>query len=120
MLFIGLFVSVLFFIVQGSMLYLRMFTEIEDTRVQVLALKRIGVTDKEIHLILGKQIGFLFFIPFIAGTIHAGFAYAALSNMLNSNLFLEAVIVIFIYFVFQALYYIVTRHIYKRAVLQRM
>lgn len=34
------------------MLYLRMFTEIEDTRVQVLALKRIGVTDKEIHSIL--------------------------------------------------------------------
>lgn len=99
---------------------MRMFTEIEDTRVQVLALKRIGVTDKEIHSILGKQIGFLFFIPFIAGTIHAGFAYAALSNMLNSNLFLEAVIVIFIYFVFQAVYYIVTRHIYKRAVLQRM
>lgn len=120
MLFIGLFVSVLFFIVQGSMLYLRMFTEIEDTRVQVLALKRMGITDKEIHSILGKQIGFLFFIPFIAGTIHAGFAYAALSNMLNSNLFLEAVIVIFIYFVFQAVYYIVTRHIYKRAVLQHM
>ncbi|MCY8188782.1 FtsX-like permease family protein [Bacillus spizizenii] len=120
MLFIGLFVSVLFFIVQGSMLYLRMFTEIEDTRVQVLALKRMGITDKEIHSILGRQIGFLFFIPFIAGTIHAGFAYAALSNMLNSNLFLEAVIVIFIYFAFQAVYYIVTRHIYKRAVLQHM
>ncbi|MDO3659754.1 ABC transporter permease [Bacillus sp. C28GYM-DRY-1] len=120
MLFIGLFVSVLFFVVQGSMLYLRMFTEIEDTRVQVLALKRMGITDKEIHSILGRQIGFLFFIPFIAGTIHAGFAYAALSNMLNSNLFLEAVIVIFIYFVFQAVYYIVTRHMYKRAVLQHM
>ncbi|MCY9374576.1 FtsX-like permease family protein [Bacillus sp. T17B1] len=120
MLFIGLFVSVLFFVVQGSMLYLRMFTEIEDTRVQVLALKRMGITDKEIHSILGRQIGFLFFIPFIAGTIHAGFAYAALSNMLNSNLFLEAVIVIFIYFVFQAVYYIVTRHMYNRAVLQHM
>ncbi|AUZ27973.1 ABC transporter permease [Bacillus subtilis] len=119
-LFIGMFVSVLFFIVQGSMLYLRMFTEIEDTRVQVLALKRIGITDKEIHSILGKQIGFLFFIPFIAGAIHAGFAYAALSNMLNSNLFFEAVLVIFIYFVFQAVYYLVTRRIYKRAVLQHI
>ncbi|MDR4433116.1 ABC transporter permease [Bacillus tequilensis] len=119
-LFIGMFVSVLFFIVQGSMLYLRMFTEIEDTRVQVLALKRIGITDKEIHSILGKQIGFLFFIPFIAGAIHAGFAYAALSNMLNSNLFLEAVLVICIYFVFQAVYYLVTRRIYKRAVLRHI
>ncbi|MDO8226827.1 ABC transporter permease [Bacillus cabrialesii] len=119
-LFIGMFVSVLFFIVQGSMLYLRMFTEIEDTRVQVLALKRIGITDKEIHSILGKQIGFLFFIPFIAGAIHAGFAYVALSNMLNSNLFFEAVLVIFIYFVFQAVYYLVTRRIYKRAVLQHI
>ncbi|MCI4139552.1 hypothetical protein MMJ09_21760, partial [Bacillus vallismortis] len=45
---------------------------------------------------------------------------AALSNMLSSNLFLEAVLVIFVYFVFQAVYYLVTRHIYKRAVQQHI
>ncbi|MED2977349.1 ABC transporter permease [Bacillus swezeyi] len=119
-LFIGLFVSVVFFAVQGSMMYLRLFTEIEDTRIQVFALRRIGVTKKEIRAILGKQMGFLFFIPFLVGTIHAAFAYKALSNMLGSNLFFSAVIVIGVYFIFQAIYYMITRKVYERAVLKNM
>ncbi|NPC94255.1 FtsX-like permease family protein [Bacillus sp. WMMC1349] len=119
-LFIGLFISLVFFVVQGSLMYLRLFTEIEDTRIQVFALRRIGMTKKEIRAILGKQMGFLFFIPFVVGTIHAGFAYKALSNMLNSNLLFSAVIVIGIYFAFQAVYYLLTRKIYERAVLRNI
>ncbi|MEC1438071.1 ABC transporter permease [Bacillus sonorensis] len=119
-LFIGLFISIVFFVVQGSMMYLRLFTEIEDTRIQVFALRRIGVTKKEIRAILGKQMGFLFFIPFVVGSIHAAFAYKALSNMLKSNLFFSAAIVIGIYFIFQAVYYLVTRKVYERAVLKNM
>lgn len=119
-LFIGLFISIVFFVVQGSMMYLRLFTEIEDTRIQVSALRRIGVTKKEIRAILGKQMGFLFFIPFVAGSIHAAFAYKALSNMLKSNLFFSAVTVVGIYFLFQAAYYIITRKVYERAVMKNM
>ncbi|MCY8604699.1 ABC transporter permease, partial [Bacillus sonorensis] len=68
----------------------------------------------------GKQMGFLFFIPFVVGSIHAAFAYKALSNMLKSNLFFSAAIVIGIYFIFQAVYYLVTRKVYERAVLKNM
>ena len=119
-LFIGLFISVLFFAVQGSMMYLRLFTEIEDTRTQLFALRRIGMSHKEMRSIIGNQISFLFFVPFVVGTIHAAFAYIALSNMLYSSLVVPSLLVIGIYFVFQVVYYVITRAIYERNVLRGM
>jgi putative ABC transport system permease protein len=117
-LFLGLFVSCLFFVVQGSFLYLRLFTEIEDTKIQMLALRRIGVTKEEMKKILSRQIRFLFFIPLIGGAIHAAFAFKSLSNMLDSNLLVGSLFVFGIYLAFQLAYYAVTRYVYVRTVLR--
>ncbi len=54
-LFIGLFVSLLFFIVQGSMMYLRVFTNLEDKKIQIHALHRLGLTKKEIRQIFKRR-----------------------------------------------------------------
>ncbi|MDP1421075.1 ABC transporter permease [Peribacillus simplex] len=116
-LFIGLFVSLLFFIVQGSMMYLRVFTNLEDKKIQIHALHRLGLTKKEIRQILSAEIRILFFAPFLIGMIHAIVAYVALSNLLESNLFVYSAMVIATYFLFQLLYYQVTKKMYERAVI---
>lgn len=116
-LFIGLFVSLLFFIVQGSMMYLRVFTNLEDKKIQIHALHRLGLTKKEIRQILSAEIRILFFAPFLIGVIHAIVAYVALSNLLESNLFVYSAMVITTYFLFQLLYYQVTKKMYERAVI---
>ncbi|PAF09566.1 hypothetical protein CHH65_10770 [Shouchella clausii] len=116
-LFIGLFVSLLFFIVQGSMLYLKLFTDLADTKKQLFALSRIGLTDKEKRRILDKQMGFLFFVPVLVGSVHASFAYVMLSNMLDVNLVLNAILVISIYAALQLIYFLITRLLYFRAAL---
>ncbi|MEC0274466.1 ABC transporter permease [Peribacillus frigoritolerans] len=116
-LFIGLFVSLLFFIVQGSMMYLRVFTNLEDKKIQIHALHRLGLTKKEIRQILSAEIRILFFAPFLIGVIHAIVAYVALSNLLGSNLFVYSAMVIATYFLFQLLYYQVTKKMYERAVI---
>ncbi|MGG3480627.1 ABC transporter permease [Peribacillus frigoritolerans] len=116
-LFIGLFVSLLFFIVQGSMMYLRVFTNLEDKKIQIHALHRLGLTKKEIRQILSAEIRILFFVPFLIGVIHAIVAYVALSNLLESNLFVYSSMVIATYFLFQLLYYQSTKKIYERAVI---
>ncbi|MGM1031354.1 MAG: hypothetical protein ACQEXK_02695 [Bacillota bacterium] len=116
-LFIGLFVSLLFFIVQGSMMYLRVFTNLEDKKTQIHALHRLGLTKKEIRQILSAEIRILFFAPFLIGVIHAIVAYVALSNLLGSNLFVYSAMVIATYFLFQLLYYQVTKKMYERAVI---
>ncbi|MED3687333.1 ABC transporter permease [Peribacillus butanolivorans] len=116
-LFIGLFVSLLFFIVQGSMMYLRVFTNLEDKKIQINALNRMGLTRKEIRKILSAEIRILFFVPFVIGVVHAIFAFVALSNLLGSNLLGYSAIVIGTYFLFQLLYYQATKSMYERAVI---
>ncbi|MFF2587058.1 FtsX-like permease family protein [Peribacillus butanolivorans] len=116
-LFIGLFVSLLFFIVQGSMMYLRVFTNLEDKKIQINALDRMGLTRKEIRKILSAEIRILFFVPFVIGVVHAIFAFVALSNLLGSNLLGYSALVIGTYFLFQLLYYQATKRMYERAVI---
>ncbi|MFI8492173.1 FtsX-like permease family protein [Peribacillus butanolivorans] len=116
-LFIGLFVSLLFFIVQGSMMYLRVFTNLEDKKIQINALNRMGLTRKEIRKILSAEIRILFFVPLVIGVVHAIFAFVALSNLLGSNLLGYSAIVIGTYFLLQLLYYQVTKIMYERAVI---
>lgn len=115
-LFIGLFVSLLFFIVQGSMIYLKLFTTIEDKKMQIYSLFRVGLTRKEIRKILNHEVAMLFFIPFVIGTVHALFAYIALSNLLAANLTRYAALVIGIYFILQLSYYLITRKLYAKSV----
>ncbi len=58
---------------------------------------------------------FLFFVPLVIGSIHASFAYAMLSSVLEVNLWLNAALVIGIYCVLQYGYYLLTRFFYVRA-----
>lgn len=115
--FIGVFISLLFFIVQGSMIYLKLFTEIEDTKQQLRSLHRIGITKEESARIINRQVQFLFFVPFVVGCIHAAFAYAMLGSILSIQLWGSGLLVISIYFVFQVFYYLLTKYMYQRAVL---
>ncbi|WZY00012.1 ABC transporter permease [Bacillus sp. FSL W7-1360] len=114
---IGMFVSFLFFVVQGSMLYLKLFTELEDTKRQLFSLKRLGTTKKEMKQVLDQQMRFLFFVPAIVGAVHASFAYVMVNNLLPINV-MKASMVIGIYVLLQVGYYLITRVLYFRAVLK--
>lgn len=111
--FIGLFVSVLFFIAAGSMIYFKLFTELQDDQMQFKSLRRIGITDPEIKRIISRQIGMIFFVPFVVGGVHALFAFKMLQNMqIFGNVWMYGGIVIGIFFVMQLFYFLITRHSY--------
>ncbi|ULL19382.1 ABC transporter permease [Paenibacillus sp. H1-7] len=112
--FIGVFISFLFFMASGSMLYFKLFTELQDDQAQYKALTRIGVSMKEIRTVTNAQIGLIFFIPVIVGSIHAGFAYKALSNLMNVSVWKYGAMIMVIYAVMQLFYFLLTRHAYMR------
>lgn len=112
--FIGLFVSVLFFIAAGSMLYFKLFTEFQEDRQQFTALKRIGITDGEIKKIVTTQIGMIFFLPFGVGVVHAAFALKTLGDVLMVPVWQYAAIITGIYFVLQLAYFLLSRYAYVK------
>ena len=111
-LFIGFFIAFLFFIASGSIIYFKLFNEIKQDGIEYNILKKIGTTNKEINKIITKQIGIIFFLPFIVSTSHSLFALKSLSNLLRSNLLSNGIIVMFGYLVFQIIYFVIIRRVY--------
>ncbi|MDF2960974.1 MAG: transporter permease [Paenibacillus sp.] len=113
-LFIGLFVSFLFFVASGSMIYFRLFTELQEDQMLYRSLMRIGVSIKEITRITTLQIGLIFFIPCLVGIVHALFAIRALGNVLSVNVMMYGLVVIGIYVLMQGAYFFITRRLYLK------
>ena len=119
-LFIGLFVSVLFFIAAGSFLYFKLFTELEEDRAQFKALRRIGLTEREMRKVATVQIGAMFLLPFLVGVVHAAFALKVLANILAMNVWHYGLVVAVVYLIAQLVYYWFSRHVYLRQMVQEV
>lgn len=117
-LFIGMFISLLFFIASGSMIYFKLFTELQDDQAQFKALVRIGMTKGEIRKIVVTQVGIVFFVPVIVGICHALFAMKALDNLMESSNWIYSFVVIGIYIVMQTLYFITACSSYMKSMLR--
>ncbi|MCC3375792.1 ABC transporter permease [Cohnella sp. REN36] len=117
-LFIALFVSALFFLASGSLLFFKLFTELREEQSQFRSLLRIGLSPKELGRILTTQIAILFFIPCLVGGLHASFAMVALGRVLldSKAVFVSAVEVMGIYLALQTVYFLVARRAYARTV----
>ncbi|MCS7459874.1 ABC transporter permease [Paenibacillus doosanensis] len=113
-LFIGVFISFLFFMASGSMLYFKLFTELQDDQAQYRSLTRIGVSMQEIRSITSAQIGIIFFIPVLVGGVHAAFAYKALSNTMAFSVWKYGLLIVLIYAVMQLFYFLLTRRAYMK------
>jgi len=111
-LFIGLFISILFFIASGSMIYFKLFTELEEDRDQFRSLNRIGMTLNEIRRTVTTQIAIIFFVPCFVGIVHTMFAMKALGNLLSTSAMQYSLVVVGIYIVMQSLYFLVARRSY--------
>ncbi len=112
-LFIGFFLYLfLFFIASGSIIYFKLFNEIKQDKVEYNILSKIGTTEKEINKIITKQIGIIFFSSLCCKYNAFFFALKSLSNLLETNLFTNGLVVMLGYLVFQVIYFIIIRRIY--------
>lgn len=117
--FIGLFVCILFFFAAGSLVYFKLFTELEDDRQQYRILYQIGITKTEVNRIITQELGTLFFLPLALGAVHTGFALKALSNLTpNYDVIRAGLIIAGGYLLAQLAYFLLTRVAYTKQVLR--
>ncbi len=119
-LFFGLFISVLFFLAAGSILYFKLYQDLDNDTAQYKALYRIGLTVKEMKNVATKQVAYLFFIPFSVAVVHTSFAFKALQNMLESSIILPSVLLISCYLLVYIIYFFFIRGLYISKIKQVM
>ncbi|MCR8659445.1 ABC transporter permease [Paenibacillus endoradicis] len=114
--FIGLFISLLFFIAAGSLIYFKLFTERDEDITMFKSLSRIGVTYKEMRKVVITQIGIIFFLPCVVGISHALFAMFALDSILESSNWIYSFVVFGIYIVMQGIYFLFASRSYLSSI----
>ncbi|MEW6228105.1 MAG: FtsX-like permease family protein [Bacillota bacterium] len=79
--FIGVFVSLVFVAACFSLLYSRLFTDIEEDRRYARRLQQVGVTKRELRGQALSQMAVIFFLPFVVGLLHSTVAMYALGTL---------------------------------------
>ncbi|WMJ81581.1 FtsX-like permease family protein [Clostridium sp. MB40-C1] len=112
LLFIGTFIAMIFFIATGSILYFKMFNEIEKDKQDFVGLKKIGVTQEEIKKAVSIQSFTMFFLPLTVATLHAVFAVKSV-GLLYAKYF---IFIAGIYLVLQTIYYLFAKCMYVKQI----
>ena len=111
-LFIGTFIAIIFFIAMGSILYFKMFNEIQKDRFEFIALKKLGLSESEIRKIVSEESFIIFFLPFIIAICHAAFAVKSV-GLLNMRYFL---VITVIYLFLQITFYLFAKWMYMKQI----
>lgn len=111
-LFIGTFIAVIFFIATGSILYFKMFNEIQKDKYEFIGLKKIGFTVEEIKKVVSIQSFIMFFLPLTIALLHAAFAVKSVGLLyVQYFAFISG-----IYLVLQIIYYLFARWMYVKQI----
>lgn len=116
LLFIGTFISILFFISTSSILYFKIYSEIQNDRHEFMSLRKMGISNDEIKRVVSTQSAIMFLLPFVVALSHSIFAIKSLSNLLGDNLSGYFIVISLIYLALQLLYFVFARTIYNNQV----
>jgi putative ABC transport system permease protein len=116
-LFLAAFVSLLFFLAAGNMLYFKLFTDLHDDRRQFQALHKVGLQSGEVRQAVSAQTFLLFFAPLVVGTIHAVVFTKMLSRVALFDVWRPLGSVALLYLILYSVYYLIARQTYVRALL---
>ncbi len=120
-LFVSTVMGIMFFVAGGSVLYFKQFTELGEAKITFKKLFKVGITDKEMQSIIGKELLIIFFLPLLFGT-YLGFSLIYLMTFIVGDVagadaiikefMLNASVVVIIYFVSQSVFYFITKNKY--------
>jgi putative ABC transport system permease protein len=116
-LFVSTVMGILFFVAGGSVLYFKQFTELPEAKITFRKLFKVGMSDKEMRGIVGKELMVVFFVPLIFGSFLGVSLIYLMTFIVGGDSIIKeflsnACIVILVYFISQGIFYMITRSKY--------
>lgn len=119
-LFVISFMGLLFLVCTSCVLYFKIFSDMESTRIKYRKLKIVGITWNEFRKILSGELKIIYFFPFLLSSA-AGYAFiriATLNSKVEDSFRFNTPIVIGAYFIFQLVYYLASKSKYARNIIK--
>lgn len=115
--FLGAFLALVFIIATGSIIYFKLVSEAYIDKDKFRILRRLGMTDEEAYRAVSKQIGISYLLPLVVGIIHSCVAMSVLSDLMNYNIIVPAIMSIIIFAAVYGIYFIATTRKYLKLVM---
>ncbi|MGI6166443.1 MAG: FtsX-like permease family protein [Limnochordia bacterium] len=109
---IVMFMMFLFFLASGSMLYFRFFLQLQEDREKYTALRRLGLSWREVKTIVSREMAVLFFAPWVVATLHQTFAMQSFATMLERSVWSYGITAALVFLVPQTAYFFAARSAY--------
>ncbi|WP_163654530.1 ABC transporter permease [Listeria sp. PSOL-1] len=115
-LFIGIFISLVFIVSTGSVIYFKQLTHAYEDEATFKRLTHMGISKKEMKYCIAKQLFIIFFTPFFLGICHSSIILIAFCHLFNYSLISPMIISTGIYTLIYISYYLLTVSRYTRIV----
>ena len=84
---IGAFLFLVFILADGSIIYMKIYSDANEDKEKYNTLFKIGADKKDINKVIHKEVAIFYIAPLIVGGIHSIFAIKVLSDFMEENLF---------------------------------
>jgi len=116
LMFIGGFLSLVFLICTGSIIFFKQLAEANEDKERYKILKNIGVNRREIRASIAKQLLFVFALPFVVAIAHGLVALSILQPLMKTNIIYPISVTIGFYTLIYFIYYLLTVNSYCKIV----
>ncbi|MHA4327766.1 FtsX-like permease family protein [Bacillus cereus] len=113
-------VGIVFFTFASSLLYFRLYADLERDQQQYEMIAKIGLSKKELKQIVTRQLSLMFFLPILVAVIHSGVAFLALQQLVEFSILNISILVCFSFIGIQILYFFMVRWGYLRKLYTRI
>ncbi|PDY95995.1 ABC transporter permease [Bacillus anthracis] len=109
LLIVSVLVGIVFFTFAASLLYFRLYADLEREQKQYEMIAKVGLSRKELKKIVTRQLILMFFLPIILAVIHSAVAFVALQQLVEFSVLNTSVLVFVAFLFIQSVYFFTVR-----------
>ncbi|MFK4291540.1 MULTISPECIES: FtsX-like permease family protein [unclassified Bacillus (in: firmicutes)] len=120
LLIVSVLVGIVFFTFAASLLYFRLYADLEREQQQYEMIAKVGLSRKELKKIVTRQLILMFFLPIIIAIIHSGVAFIALQQLIDYSVLKISILIILAFISIQSVYFFTVRWRYLQRLYKKI
>ncbi|PFK71825.1 ABC transporter permease [Bacillus cereus] len=109
LLIVSVLVGIVFYTFAASLLYFRLYADLEREQKQYEMIAKVGLSRKELKKIVTRQLILMFYLPIILAVIHSGVAFMALQRLVDFSVLKTSILVFLAFLSIQSVYFLTVR-----------
>lgn len=120
LLIVSVLVGIVFFTFAASLLYFRLYADLEREQQQYEMIAKVGLSRKELKKIVTRQLMLMFFLPITLAVIHSGVAFMALQQLVEFSVFKTSIFIFLAFVAIQSVYFFTVRWRYLQQLYKKI